>query len=178
MREQQLKPKTRPVVLYNYLPESFTFYWDKEPYTLKAGEKMTMFEWLATFGAVKIAERWYDLNPTNPNSTDQKQKGFYSRHDEGFKVKVKEALIYPAVADTSEQSETANAVAAMNAESDEPKSGKKSIELKTADDVDDEPVVGCAVCRATGPRHKPTCPKFVSHKKDEAQAAKLAEAAA
>lgn len=180
MREQHLRPKNNPVKLHNYLPEPFTFYWDKEPYTIPAGESVTMFEWLATHGAIKMAERWFHLNPTNVKAKDPKQQGFYSRHDDAFKAKVNEAIIRPSVAPASGLSETAAAVAMMNEEETievpAPKKGKREIELKTADDAD-EIVVGCRECRATGPRHKPTCSQFKPHTKDASQAAKLAEAA-
>jgi hypothetical protein len=173
MREVHIKPDSTPVFLFNYLSEPFTFYWDKEAYTLEAGEKQKMFRWLAVHGAVKMAERWFSLNPTNATAQDPKQRGFYSRHDDIFKDKVKEAII-----DTGHKpsglSETAHAVESMNQEP-ELKTGKKEIELKAADD---EIVEGCKECRATGPRHKPTCSLFKKHEKDEAQAAKLAEAAA
>lgn len=175
MRQQHIKPPSRPVGLHNYLPRKFTFYWDKEAYTIAPGETLNVFEWLAIHGAVKMAEAWFAGNPTNSSSLDPKVRGFYSRHDDEFKAKVKEAIIYPKGASTSEVSETANAIAAMNVEEDEPKRGpgrpkKEAIELP---EVEDEIVEGCAECRATGPRHKPTCSKFVKHPKDEAQTAKL-----
>lgn len=173
MRQQHLKPLSRPVGLHNYLPRKFTFYWDKEAYTIAPGETLNVFEWLAIHGAVKMAEAWFNENPTNAKSTDPKVRGFYSRHDDDFKAKVKEAIIYPKGASTSEVSETANAIAAMNEAEEAPKKGV--IELP---EVEDEIVEGCAECRATGPRHKPTCSKFVKHPKDEAQTAKLGKATA
>lgn len=180
MRDQHIKPLSRPVGLHNYLPEKFTFYWDKEPYTLEAGQTLNMFEWLAIHGAMKLAERWFHLNPTNPGSGDPKTRGFYSRHDDDFKAKVREAIIYPKVEASQATSETANAIAAMNEEEEPAKRGpgrppKKEIELKTADD---EIVEGCQECRATGPRHKPTCTKFKTYDKDATQAAKLSQASA
>jgi hypothetical protein len=181
MREQHIKPDSTPVYLHNYLPERFTFYWDKEAYTLDAGEKVKMFKWLAVHGAVKLAEKWFSLNLTNAKSTDPKVRGFYSRHDDDFKAKVKEAIIEEKTAPV-QQSEVANAIAVMNEEDKEeapaPRRGrppKAAIELPEAED---EIIVGCAECHATGPRHKPTCSKFTKHEKDEAQAAKLREATA
>jgi hypothetical protein len=171
-RDVILKPKSAPTGLHNYLPEPFTFYWDKEAYTLQPGETLTLFEWLATHGAMKMAERWFHLNPQNPNSPDSKVKGFYTRHEDSFKKKVNEALIYPKVK-TPEISETKAATEEMNTVEEKP--NKREIELKTAED--DEPSTGCHECKATGPRHKPTCPKFKPHEKDEAQATRLKEAA-
>lgn len=173
MRQQHIKPDSTPVFLHNYLPEKFTFYWDREAYTLGAGEKVKMFKWLAVHGAIKIAERYFSLNLTNKNSDDPKVKGFYSRHDDDFKAKVKEAIIESSTPQ-KEQSETANAIASMNDEPEE-KPKKGVIELP---EHEDEIVEGCSICKATGPRHKPTCSKFVKHPKDEAQAAKLSQAGA
>jgi len=175
-REVHLKPKSAPTGLHNYLNEPFTFYWDKEPYTLQPGETITMFEWLATHGAIKMAERWFHLHPQNSKSKDDKVNGFYSRFEDGFKDKVKEALIYPKN-QKAEISATKAAVEGMNPEEVVvEKPDKKSIELKTYED-DEEPLTGCSECKATGPRHKPTCSKFKRHAKDEAQAAKLREGA-
>lgn len=176
-REVHLKPKSAPVGLHNYLNEPFTFYWDKEPYTLQPGQTVTMFEWLATKGAIAMAERFFHLFPQNKDSKDPKVYGFISRFEDAFKDKVKEAIVYP---DNSkpEISAIKSAVEGMNHEEEVvEKPDKKSIELKTYDD-DAEPTTGCAECKATGPRHKPTCSKFKRHAKDEAQAHKLAEGTA
>lgn len=176
-REVHLKPKSAPTGLHNYLLEPFTFYWDKEAYTLQPNETLTLFEWLATHGAIKMAERWFHLHPQNATSTDPKVYGFISRFEDAFKDKVREALIYPKNS-KPEISAIKSAVEGMNQEEEiVEKPDKKSIELKTYDD-DAEIVTGCSECKATGPRHKPTCSKFVRHEKDETQAAKLAERAA
>lgn len=177
MREVHLKPKSKRIGLHNYLPEPFTFRWDKEDYTLKPGETDNYPEWMATHAAIKMAERWFVLNPANASSTDPKIKGYFSRHDENFKAKVREALVYPENFDGGgESSELRNAVSSMNADDDKPAKRKKGeIELP---EVDDEPITGgCAECSATGPRHKPTCSKFKPHEKDAAQKAKLEAAA-
>lgn len=175
MRQQHIKPLSRPVELHNYLPEDFTFYWDQEAYTIKAGKSMTMFEWLAIHGAMKMAERFFTINPTNKDSADPKTRGFYSRHDDIFKDRVKKAIIYPEGAKTADVSQTATSIAMMNdAEEEEaPKTGrpaKKTIELP---EVEDEIIPGCQECKATGPRHKPTCSKYKTHDKDATQAPKL-----
>jgi hypothetical protein len=174
MRQPFIKPDSTPVFLHNYLPHKFTFYWDKEAYTLEAGEKVKMFKWLAVHGAMKIAEEYFNVNPTNPHSTDPKVRGFYSRHEDFFKAKVKEAII-ESESPVKERSETARSVDSMNDVEEKEEKERGVIELP---EVEDEILPGCQECKATGPRHKPTCSKFVKHAKDEAQAAKLREATA
>lgn len=175
MREVHIQPKSKPTGLHNYLPEPFTFFWAKEEYgPIAPGETLTLPEWQATHAAIKMAERWFVLNPTNVSSTDPKIKGYFSRHDENFQQKVREALIYPKGRDTAEVTPEKATVMMMN--SDAPKQPeRKTIELPE----DEEEVItgGCSVCKATGPRHKPTCSKFKPHEKDVSQAAKLKEAA-
>lgn len=168
MRQPIIKPPSRSTGLHNYLKSDFTFYWDKEPYTVPAGETVKMPEWLATHGAVKLAEEYFHVHPTNAKSKDEKVRGFYSRHDDAFKDKVKEALIY-SDEKAPPQSDIAHEVESMNEKED-----KKGIELP---EVEDEVTVGCSDCKATGPRHKPTCKKFKEHPSDEAQKRKLKERA-
>ena len=176
-REPVMKPDNRRTTLKNYLPERFTFYWDKEAYTLEPageeGDSLVLFRWLALHGAVKMAERYFHLNPQNKKSADPKTRGFYSRHEDFFKEKVQEAIIIPKD-DKPHPNDVAAAVDLMNA--DEPKAKRKEIELKEADDAE---LSGpsCQECKATGPRHKPTCSNFKPHPTDVAQAAELQKAA-
>jgi formylmethanofuran dehydrogenase subunit E len=44
--------------LYNTTDEDFTFYWDKAPYTVKAGEAKDFIDFIARHGAKKMADKY------------------------------------------------------------------------------------------------------------------------
>jgi len=44
--------------LYNNTPEDFTFFWDKAPYTIKAGEAKEFVDYIACHGAKKLADKY------------------------------------------------------------------------------------------------------------------------
>lgn len=56
-RRQPETPTEKSVYFFNWTKEDFTHTWGKIPYTIRAGEKMLMPDWLAKHLAKHLAER-------------------------------------------------------------------------------------------------------------------------
>lgn len=59
--ETQPTQQNKPIEfakLYNTTEEDFTFYWDKAPYTIKAGETKDFINYIAEHGAKKLADKY------------------------------------------------------------------------------------------------------------------------
>lgn len=146
MRNTPFEPPVKIVTFFNYLPEKFTFYWAKTPYTLESGEKMKMEDWKAKHAAKHLADRWCMINKRD------------NRHSEDFFIeKMNEAIIEEG----QTVARTVGEVSKLNTELLNSEIPKVNIvqNPEAVPELSSKKKVLCAECGTTGPRHRKVCSK-------------------